>query len=706
MKLISLFAIVTLAILHLGISATANTPNIPTYQNPKAPVEARVQDLLGRLTQAEKLSLLTFPAPEALSLNTPPIPHLGVPALRTTDATDGLRDGPATAFPMGVVMASTWDTPLIEQVGAAIGQEARAKNRQIVYGPDLNIQRSPQSGRSFECFSEDPYLVGQMGDAYIDGMQSEDVAACAKHFIGNDQETHRHDGGVIIDERTLHEIYLPPFRDAVFDAHIWSMMVALNQLDGVWMADNKPLLTGLVDNHWHWDGLWISDWGSVHDTAGAANAGTDIEMPQPQFFAPDALTAALKKGEITQATIDDMVRRVLRVMVRTGRLDPPQKPDLSAMNSPAHQQVALKVAQEGIILLKNAHQILPLDRHTIKSIAVIGPNAADTQLGGRWSADVTPFFQVSVLDGIRKAAGANVGVQFALGCPRTDPSAPKVLAEAVALAAKSDIAVVVVGTDNNYEGEELDPPNIDLPGDQNALIQAVSAVNKHTIVVLNQGTPMLMPWLDQISGLVESWYAGQSQGDAVAQILFGDVDPSGKLTETIAARREDYSDYGFYPGVDNQITYGEGLYVGYRHFDKANITPLFPFGFGLSYTTFRYSDLKVGHFFRQGEPLLVHVTVQNTGHRAGAEIVELYVHPLNPTIDRPIKELKGFARVSLAAGAKTTVTIPLERSAFAYWDVTHHSWRAVPGRYEIQVGASSRDIRMHSVVDLTYPLRK
>ncbi len=697
-----LFLFVTLLPPAIRPASAAPIPApAPLYQDPNAPVEARVQDLLFRLTGPEKLSLLALETDDPLRLITPPIPRLGVPSLRTIDAPQGLRDSPATAFPMGVVMASTWDTALIGQVGAAIGQEARAKNWQVVYGPDLNIQRSPQSGRSFECFSEDPYLVGQMGMAYITGMQGQGVAACAKHFLGNDQEVHRDGGDIHMDERTLHEIYLAPFRDALQDAHAWTLMVALNRLNGTFMADDGPLLTGLVKTQWGWDGLAISDWGAVHDTAGAANAGTDVEMPKPQFFAPDALTQALQAGQVTQATIDDKVRRVLRVMVRTGLLDPPQPPDTGAVNSPAHQRLALQVAQEGIILLKNAHNVLPLDRRALKSIAVIGPNAADTQLGGRWSADTTPFFQVSVLDGIRKAAGPGVSVQFAQGCPRFDAGNPQLLSDAVALASKSDVAVVVVGMDNTYEGENIDPPNISLPGDQDALIAAIAAANPHTIVVLNQGTPVQMSgWLGRVPGLIESWYAGQSQGDAVAGILFGDVDPSGKLTETIAARREDYSDFGFYPGNNGVMDYGEGIYVGYRHFDKAQITPLFPFGYGLSYTTFRYDGLRVGRVFREGQPLLVHLTVHNTGRRAGAEVVQVYVHPLDPTVDRPVQELKGFARVTLPAGGQGDVTIPLDRRAFAYWDTGHHLWRAVPGRYEIGVGASSRDIRLRGTVRL------
>lgn len=674
----------------------------PLYENPNAPVEARVQDLLGRLTEPEKLSLLALQSHEnAQKLDTPPIPRLNVPELRTSDAPNGIRDGKATSFPMGVVMASTWDPALIQQVGAAIGQEARAKNRQVIYGPDVNIQRSPQSGRSFECYSEDPHLSARMAIADIEGIQSQGVSACVKHFICNDEETDRHSINIRVSERALHEIYLPPFKAAIQEAHVWSLMPSFNQVNGEFMAQNIPLLHDLVLTHWGWDGLVISDWGAVHDTVPAVDAGTDIEMPDPVDYAPAALTAALSSGKITQAQIDDMVRRVLRCMVRTGRLNPSTPPDASAVNSPAHQALALKVAQEGAILLKNQANLLPLNAHRIKSIAVIGPNASDTQLGGRWSADVVPFSQTSVLQGIQNDAGSGVSVQFALGCPRTKPGTPADLSAAVALAAKSDVAVVVVGMDNNYEGEELDPPNIDLPGDQAKLIEAVAAANKNTIVVLNNGTPVLMtPWITQIRGIIEGWYAGQAQGQAVADILFGKVNPSGHLTETIAKRREDYSDFGFYPGYKGVMTYGEGIYVGYRHFDKDHIAPLFPFGFGLSYTTFQFGGLKAPAVLTSQGTLPVRLHVKNVGSRAGAEVVQLYIHPLNPRVDRPVQELKRFERVSLQPGQTKTVAFSLDRKAFSYWDTTHHRWEADPGQYELIIGASSRDVRLRTIVHL------
>ena len=694
-------------VMSLGHSAHAQAPaQAPAapalFAGPGQPMEARINALLARMTQSEKLSLLAFTGPaDAMHLNTPPVERLGIPALRTCDAPEGVREGNSTSFPMGIVMASTWNPALIQQVGAAIGEEARAKNRQVIYGPCVNIHRTPQSGRDYENYSEDPYLTARLAVGYIEGMQSQGVAACVKHFACNNQETHRHDIDVQVDERALHEIYLPAFEAAVNEAHVWTLMPAFNHVNGTWMAENRPLITDLVKTQWHWDGLVISDWGAIHDTAPAANAGTDIEMPNPDHFKPAPLAEALAKGDITQAVIDDKVRRILRTLGRTGALDPPKPLDTKAINSPWHQLLARKVAQQGITLLKNERGLLPLDRSKIKSIAVIGPNGADTQLGGRWSADVVPFYTVTVLDGIKKKLPAGVVVASAQGCPRTGTGTPDALKEAVAMAAKSDVAIVVVGMDKDYEGEELDPPSLYLPGDQDKLIQAVAAVNKNTVVVLNNGSPILMDhWLGQVPGLVEAWYAGQETGNAVADILFGDVNPSGKLPDTLAVRREDYSDWGNYPGNGTVVNYAEGIYVGYRHFDKAKIAPLFPFGFGLSYTTFGYSGLAVPNTLARGQTATVRVTVQNNGKRAGDEVAQLYVRPLNSKVAGPVRELKGFGRVSLQPGQKAVVSFPLDMRAFSYWDVNMHTWRADPGFYAIEVGSSSRDLRVQGVLRL------
>ncbi len=674
------------------------------YANPHAPIEARVADLLGRLTQPEKFSLLALIGyGDPFKLDLPALPRLGIPSLRTIDSPAGLRDGQATAFPMEVVMASTWDPALVRQVGKAMGEEARAKNRQIVYGPCVNTPRTPQDGRYFENFSEDPYVSAQMAMAYVEGMQSQKVAACIKHFVCNDQETDRHNMDVAVDERTLHEIYLPAFDAAVHQAHVWALMPALGRVNDRFCAQSRPLMTDLLRTQWGWDGLAVSDWGSVHSTVDSLNAGTDVEMPQPDFYNPPAFTQALQANQITQDEIDDAVRCVLRLMVRTGMLNPPAPLNSAAVNSPAHQALARRVALEGITLLKNAHSLLPLNRLTLRSIAVLGPNAEDTQLGGRWSADVHPFYQVSVLEGIQQKAGPGVTVTYAQGCPRTGSGTPEALASAVALAAKSDIAVVVVGTDNNYEGEEMDPPDLHLPGDQEKLIQAVAAANPHTVVVLNGGTPLLTgAWLPRVSGLLETWYSGQEAGTAAADILFGDANPSGKLTGTWAYQREDYSDWTNYPGAGSFVRYMEGVDVGYRHFDQARIKPLFPFGFGLSYTTFAYSRLQMPSTAKVGQPMTVQVTVQNTGKRAGDEVVQLYVRPISPKIDRPVRELKSFARVSLRPGERKILTLTLGPNAFAYWDTKKHGWRTDPGAYALDVGASSRDIRLSGVLHIGY----
>lgn len=675
------------------------------YMNPKAPIEARVNDLFGRLTQAEKFSLLALEKPSALELNLPAIPRLGIPSLRTCDSAEGVRDGPSTVFPMEVLMASTWDPALIRRAGAVIGQEARVKQREVIYGPVVNIHRSPQSGRDFENFSEDPYLTSQMAVGYIKGMQGEGVASCIKHFAANNQEKYRHDINVEIDERTLREIELPGFEAAVKDAHVWSLMSAINKVNGSYMAENKPLLTDILRDQWHWDGVVISDWGAIHDTVGAVNGGTDVEMPKPSDYSPDALAGALKNKTITQAQIDTMVKRVIRLMVRTKMLDGalppiPDAPTAAKLeNTPLHQSVARKVAEEGITLLKNEGNLLPLDRTKIKSIAVIGPNAEQTQLGGRWSADVPSFYNISVLDGIKKLAGSEITVQFARGCPRLKSGKPAGLRAAVALARKSDVAIVVVGMDKTYEGEELDPPDLYLPGDQDKLIQAVAAANKHTIVVLNNGTQVLTEkWIDQVPGLLEMWYAGEEGGNALAEILFGEVNPSGHLPDTFAFRREDYSDWPNYPGTKETVKYAEGIYVGYRHFDKARIKPRFPFGYGLTYTTFALSDLKVPPTMAHDQPATISVTVKNTGKRAGADVVQLYIHCLAPKVDRPIRELKGFQRVSLNPGQSATVKFTIDDRSLSYWDIAHHRWQADRGPYAMEVGDNYRDIKASGVV--------
>lgn len=676
------------------VRADAPPPAVPApalYTNPKAPVEARVSDLLRRLNPDEKLNLLALDG----SLQTHAVPRLNIPPFRMADAPNGVRDGQSTAFPLGISLASTWNPALVRQVGVALGQECLGHNRQVLFGPCVNIHRTPQGGRNGESFSEDPFLTAEMTVAYIDGIQSQGVSACVKHFAFNNQETQRHSINIDVDERTMREIELPGFEAAFRRAHTWSTMAAFNQLNGTYITANANLLQNTLEREWKWDGFVVSDWGAIHETAGAINAGTDLELPTPAYFTPAHLQEALDKKQITFATIDERIRRLLRAMVRTGQLDGPRTANPKLINTPAHQVLARKAAQQGIVLLKNAGGLLPLDRHKIKSIAVVGPNANPNQMGGRWSADVVPFYSISPLDGLKTKAGTAITVNYAGGA-----SAP--FQDAIDAAKKSDVAIVVVGLNKNLEGEELDPPDLNLPAGQDDLIQAVAAANKNTIVVLVNGTPILTDkWIGKVPGLIEAWYPGQEAGNAIADVLFGDVNPSGKLTDTIGFKRDDYSDLPNYPGTNGTVKYAEGIYVGYRHFDKAKIAPQFPFGYGLSYTTFAYSNLKVPGVLKPNQPPQVSFVVQNTGKRAGAEIAQLYVHDMAPKVDRPLRELKGFARVSLAPGQKSVVTIPLDDRAFAYYNVALKKWKTNPGRYEIQVGASSRDTRLKGLITLS-----
>jgi len=844
------FPIRTFSFLVLGLLSVAPSlrgQDKVVYLDKTAPLEDRVNDLFGRLTQDEKISLLGGDS----NNTTVAIPRLQIPPMRMADAGAGVRGigktngGPASAFPSGVVMASTWDPDLIGRVGAAIGDEAHNKKvgSQVLLGPAVNIQRSPLGGRNGEYFSEDPFLAGRIAVGYILGMQGVGTASCIKHFACNNEEVDRREGDVEVGERALREIYLPAFEAGVKDGHVWTLMSSYNRVNGMHSSANHYLLTDVLKKDWGYDGLVISDWHGAHQTANVINAGNDLEMPgAPRNLNPAAIQLALQNGQTTPAAIDENVRRILRTIIRTGLLDGPWTLDPSQVNSPEHQQLTREVAEHGIVLLKDQGNILPIDPAKIHSIALIGLPAQKPQIEVGGSPNVTPFYTITPVDGITKRAGDKITVQFASGdsdnyiyipnadlIPEGDDSGHGLLGEyftnpnlegtpaktrtdqlvdfnftaqpdtlmpgvgpenfsvrwkgklvapttghyqlavmaddgcrlfldgkkvidhwvsgranpqtfdvdlvagephaicfeyfqiggeavaqlqwktpgvdqvkdAVEAAKKADLAVVFVST-LNTEGEGHDRPSMALPNNQDALIQAVAAVNKKTIVVLNNGTPVDMrPWIDQVPGLLEAWYPGQEGGNAIASILFGDVNPSGKLPTTLGARREDYPDFGNFPGVKNRVAYQEGIYVGYRHFDKENIAPLFPFGFGLSYTTFEYGPLQLSQptLDPQGK-VAVSLDVKNTGSRAGEEIVELYIHDPSPKIDKPVRELKGFAKIALAPGEKKTVSIPVTPRDLAYFDVPGKQWKADAGDYEIQVGASSRDIRQKANVHL------
>ena len=813
--------------LTLGFAACAHAQT-PTYKNPAAPLETRVADLMSRLTQDEKISLLA-----GTDFTTKPIPRLGVPVVAMADAGQGVRGGsdstlgPATAFPAGVAMASTWNPALIGKVGAQIGIEAQNKGTglQLMLGPAVNIHRSPLGGRNGEYFSEDPFLSGKLGVDYIKGMQGTGIVACIKHYICNNEEDDRFTVNVQVSERALREIYMPSFEMGVKDGGVWTVMSSYNRINGPFASASHYILTDVLKRDWGFDGVVMSDWGGAHPGTRIINAGNDLEMPDRGFLAPAKVKAGLEDGTVSQASINENATRIVRMILRSGVIDGVPTPNPALVNSDASRKVALKAAQEGIVLLKNERSMLPLDASKVRSIAVFGSAGRELQIGAQGSPGVTPLRSVGPLQGIQERAGANVKVSYVAGDAggsafpaatmqtpdgsaagfraeyfgnknlegtptsiRTDEQidfnvpivglntenysvrwtgtfTPRVsgatqflfraddgshlfvddkqvidhwvdsgantqtatvnlvagqpvklraeyyqsggnavaqlrviepgsdpFSEVTDLAKSSDVAVVVVTT-RGTEGEGQDRPSMDLPDGQNELIQRVVAANPRTIVVLNNGTPVTMPWINRVPAVLETWFPGQEGGTALAQILFGDVNPSGHLPTTLGVKREDYPDYPNFNGDGRTVRYEEGIYVGYRGFDKKKIAPLFPFGYGLSYTTFKFDNLKLtAPTLAANRTLLARVRVTNIGARAGAQVVQLYLRDPNPKTDKAVRELKGFTKVFLQPGQSQTVSLPLSSRDFAWCDTQAKGWRTDAGRYLVEVGDSSRNL--------------
>ena len=704
------------------------------YKNAALPVDQRVTDLLARMTLEEKVGMLAGSG----WMESTGVPRLGVPAIKMADGPMGIRlwtgssavtsvEGAvrtftSTAFPAGIDVAASWDPALAREEGQVIGQEVASVGRDMILGPTVNIQRTPLWGRNFESYGEDPYLAGRMAVGYIQGVQGEGVIASVKHFTVNNEEFERHRIDVAVDERALHEIYFPAFEAAIQDGHVWSVMSSYNKVNGAYAAENV-LLKQELERGAGFKGFVISDWGSTYSTAGTVNAGMDLEMPggppmekwmmRPAtkeagndggYLVPAKVLPLVKDGTIPVANVDDNAGRILRVIFEAGLMDHPHAGGV-AIDTAAQRAVTRKAADEGIVLLKNEGGVLPLDAATVKSIAVIGPGAATARAGGGGSGLVFAKDVVSPLDGIKKrAAGATVTYALGAAMPGETSAvdAKALLEEAVAAARKADVAVVVVGYSAKLETEGMDRPNMDLPEGQDELVKAVAAVCKKTIVVLNAGDSVtLTRWLGAVPGVIDAWYGGEEGGDAVADVVFGDVNPSGRLPFTFLSRLEDSPSYGNYPGVDLHVKYAEGIYVGYRYFDKhAEVKPLFPFGFGLSYTTFAFSGLQVPKTMAQDGSATVSVMVRNTGPRKGAEVVQLYVADPGARVDRPVRELKGFERVELAPGESRRVSFTLDRKAFSYWSSAQHGWMAEPGRFEVSVGASSRELPLKANLTL------
>jgi len=687
---------------NLSVSAQAPAPGSPA-------IEAQAQAMVSKLTLEQKIELLGG----IKEMFTRPMPSIGLPQFKMSDASLGVRTwGPTTAYAGGVALAASWDPELARKIGESLGRDARARNVNFLLGPGVNIARSPLCGRNFEYLSEDPFLNASLVVPFIEGVQSQGVVATVKHFALNDQEFNRHNASSDVDERTMREIYLPAFEAAVTKAHVDAVMDSYNQVNGVHSTQNDFLNLKLLKGEWGFQGVLMSDWDATYDGVAAVNNGLDLEMPSPKFMNAKNLVPAVQSGQVKESTIDEHLLRIFRTELRYGFTDRPQFDPADSTYSVADRAVVLQGALESITLLKNQGNLLPLDPAKIKNIAIIGPDAYPAVTGGGGSSEAHAFEPVSILTGIANLLGPGAHVFYSAGMPDS-PDEKKAIADA-------DVVVVAVGFDAKTEHEGADR-TFTLPPGQDALIEAAAAANPRTIVTITAGGGVdTSRWLDKVPVLLHTWYPGQEGGTAVAQILFGQHDPEGKLPVSFDRSWDENPSSKWYYGdpKDNttlhtigedgkpldytieHIKYGDKLMVGYRYWTTTGKHPLFPFGFGLSYTTFTFSKLDVPARTASGSAVTVSFDVTNSGTVAGAEVAELYVSDPSAQVDRPERELKGFAKVRLDPGGTRHVTISLDARAFSYWDEPAHRWIIDPGKFIIRVGDSSENTPLHADIDL------
>ncbi|MFI0942900.1 glycoside hydrolase family 3 C-terminal domain-containing protein [Streptomyces sp. NPDC021020] len=659
-----------------------------------APIPDRVSQLLAQMTTAQKVSLATGSGGSSYVGFTPAIPSLCIPAMNLEDGPAGVADGMTnvTQLPAPVAVAATWDTAAEQSYGHVIGAEQAAKGTTVDLGPTINIDRDPRWGRAFESIGEDPYLNGQMGAANIRGVQSTGVMAQVKHLAVYNQEINRNtpSDNAVISDKAMQEIYLPAFQDAVGQGAASSVMCSYSTVNGTYACQNPYLLTTVLRQQYGFQGFVTSDWGATHSTAPSANSGMDQDMPGNDGYYGSALTNAVGGGSVSQATLNTMTGRILTEMFAFGMFDkaPSGSPGAVA-TSTANKNTATQLSAEGTVLLKNSGNVLPFGSGT-SSIAVIGADASSNpQTAGGGSAAVGSSGTVTPLQGITARAGSGVAVKYDSGSNT---------ASAASLAQSSSAAVVFV---SDFESEGSDLGGIDLPSSANSLVSAVAAANPNTVVVLNTGSAVTMPWLNSVKGVLEAWYPGQNDGTAIASLLFGDTDPSGHLPVTFPASLSQVPAHtsAQWPGTNGQVQYSEGVNVGYRYYDANNLTPLFPFGYGLSYTSFAFSDLHVGTL-AAGGTATVTATVTNTGSRAGSDVAQLYVSKPSGAGDPP-RELRGFTRVTLQPGASQTVTFQVGQSDLQAYDATSGSWKTAAGGYGIAVGDSSRSLPLTGTLNVT-----
>lgn len=630
--------------------------------------------------------------------------RLGIPAIMMCDGPSGLRKQPgegdhlgikpsipATCFPSAAALASSFDTALVRLVAQTVGKACQAEQVSMLLGPGINIKRSPLCGRNFEYYSEDPFLSGKMGSAFVQGLQGQGVSACVKHFAANNQETRRMSGNSIVDERTLHEIFLAAFERVVKEARPDSVMCSYNQVNGTYMAENSHLLNEVLRNRWGFDGCIVTDWGAVKDRVKGILAGLDLEMPGGSTRGTEQIIKAVQNGTLTVDVLDQTIRRLLILINRAlANRQSQVSTDLAS-----DFQVAVQAATRSAILLKNDDQLLPLAKSA--KLAVIGEFAKFPRYQGSGSSHVNSWQTRCFLD-----VADNLNITYTPGFRMTSGEKDHDLKEQALLAAQAaDVAVIFAGLPDDEETEGFDRTKIDLPADQNDLIQSILKVQPRTVVILHHGAPVAMPWINQVPAVLDMYLAGDGVGEATARLLFGDDNPSGKLAETFPLKLADTPAYLNFPGENGQVEYREGIFVGYRYYDKKEMAVLFPFGHGLSYTQFEYKDLKLSHASLQDvESLQVRLTVRNCGNRSGEEVVQLYVGDLVSTRLRPVRELKGFAKISLQPGEQKEISFALDKRAFAYYEVLINDWHVESGEFIIEVGSSSRDIRLREIVQV------
>ncbi len=691
----------------------------------------KINSLIKQMTLEEKVNMIHASS----SFTSGGVKRLNIPELTTSDGPHGVRPehgrdwnldnnllDSGTYLPVGVCLAATWNPKLGYAFGSVLGSEANYRGKDVILGPGINIIRSPLNGRNFEYLSEDPYLTSRMVVGNIKGIQDQGISACVKHYAANNQETKRFTIDVHMSERALREIYLPGFKAAIQEAGANTIMGAYNKFRGQWASENHYLLTHILRNEWKFKGIAMSDWDAVHNTMQALWNGMDLEMgtdlhmlPNPnygKFWMGDTVVALVKAGKFPEYLIDEKVRRILYVMYKTKMIDGTRKK--GSYNTKEHQATVAKIAEEGMVLLKNSNSMLPLNRSAVKSIAVIGMNADRKQSMGGGSSQVRANYEITPLQGLKNIAGNSVNISYAQGydIKRGASANVDLINEAVQAASKADMVVFVGGwthgydysvwRDNAYDAEDTDKPDMQMPFGQNELIKAVLKANPKTIVVLMGGGAIDMTqWIDNTPAIIQSWYAGMEGGNALAKIIFGQVNPSGKLPMTFPKKLEDHGSHalGEYPGDTNKliVNYLDDIYVGYRYYDTYKVDPQFAFGHGLSYTSFKYSDLKIK---TSGKNVAATFTIKNTGKLAGAEVAQLYVGQPKALLPRPEKELKGFEKVFLKPGEQKTITITLNEDAFRYFNDATNEWVKDGGMYTILVGGSSRDIVLNANVKL------